>query len=139
MKNIILIAAILTMFSCTKEETVEPVATSSAVNNTLRQVVDGDVLTLHSYELKIYEELSTGSFQLTITNTYTANTFPYVFEDVIVNPFYFELTLHNNSTFTTSGNGIINANITYKGDSIVFLEADENTWSESYTSAIYNN
>ncbi len=144
MRNFILILSVLTLFSCTKKEskTIEPIltsSTSSVVNNTLRQIVDGNVITSHSYELKIYEDLGSGTFQLTTTNTYTANTFPYIFEDIIDNPFYFEITLHNNSTFTTSGNGVINADIYYQGNQILFLEADENTWSESYTSTIYNN
>ena len=88
MRNFILILSVLTLFSCTKKEskTIEPIltsSTSSVVNNTLRQIVDGNVITSHSYELKIYEDLGSGTFQLTTTNTYTANTFPYIFEDII--------------------------------------------------------
>jgi len=137
MKKIVLIALVIMSFGCGKEETPQPTQSTPVVSNTLTQVVDGNVTTSHSFELDIYEEIN-GSFQLTKTNTYTLNSFPYTFIDNITNKFYYEVILHNNSTFTNTGNGVINATITYQGD-VIFLEADENTWSENYTSSVYNN
>ena len=132
---------LLVLISCTKpEENPQPqpiVLPAPTIDNTLYQKVDGTVTTDHSYEIKVYEEMG-GIFQETIRNTYTNNTFPYYFEDEISNNFYYEVTLHNFSTFTTQGNGVINATIIFRGDTI-FLEADENTWSEITTSPIYIN
>ena len=139
MKKIALLGLII-LFSCTKEEIKpqEKAIVSVSVSNILVQTVDGNVSTDHSYELKIYEDLGYG-FNLTETNTYKDNDFPFIFNNTITTPFYFELVLHNNSTFTTQGNGVINASITYNGIEIIFLEADKNTWSKNYTSSIYNN
>lgn len=142
MKKLLLLSAIIVLsISCTKEENApEPIPVPVIeVVNSLKQFIDGTVTASHSYELRIYEDLGDSSYVLTTTNTYTGNSFPYAFEDIINNPFYFELTLHNSSTFSSSGEGVLNANIFYRGNEIIFLEADENTWSETFTSVIYNN
>jgi len=143
MKNLIYLIVIVTLFGCTKEEYIvipqEEIIVKSVSNNVLSQVVNGTVIASHSFQLKVYEDFGGGEFELTIDNIYTNNSFPYSFQNTINRPFYFELTLHNSSTFSNSGKGLISSTITYNDTQIVFLEADENTWSENYTSAIYNN
>lgn len=140
MKKIILLIAIISI-GCNKDNP-EPITetqtvTQTQTNNVLYQEINGTVTTDHSYQIIVYEEIG-GQFEQTIINTYTGNTFPKMFEDEINNKFYYELTLHNFSTFTTSGNGIINATVIFMGDTL-FLEADENTWHKNIISKTYNN
>lgn len=141
MKNLILIF-VLVFFGCTKEKLVEPTIVvvpqtqTTPTNNILYQKINGNVTTDHSYQIIVYEEVG-GQFQQSFINQYAGNVFPYIFEDEIKSRFYFELTLHNFSTFASSGQGVINATVVFRGDTL-FLEADENTWSKNITSPIYN-
>jgi len=142
MKKLAILLVILTFIGCSKEEKTvipAPVPTPVIVASILHQEVNGTVITDHSYQIKIYEDMGSGNFQNTITNEYTLNTFPFVYEDEVNRPFYFEVVLHNSSLYSNGGKGILNITIKYKNVDVIFLEADENTWSKIYTSVIYNN
>lgn len=140
MKNLIAILALI-LFSCSKDKVeptiavVTPTTTTTPINNMLYQKINGTVTTDHSYQIIVYEEIG-GQYQQSFINQYSQNTFPYTFENEIKHNFYYELTLHNFSTFATNGQGVINAIVVFRGDTI-FLEADENTWSKNITSSIY--
>jgi hypothetical protein len=142
MKKLAIVLIGLTFLACSKEEkTVEPrtVAPVTTVSSILNQSVNGTVTTDHSYKIDIFEDMGNGNFQKTTTNEYTLSSYPFIYNDEITRPFYFSVVLHNSSTFSNGGKGNLNVSITYKGDSVLFLEVDSNTWSEIYTSPIYNN
>ena len=142
MKKLAILLIAFTFIGCSKEEEKLPqpaVQQVAVVPSVLHQEVNGTVTTDHSYQIKIYEDMGNGNYQNTITNEYKLNDMPFIYQDEINRPFYFEVILHNSSLYSNGGKGNITVNITYKGNQIVFLEADEFTWSENYTSAVYNN
>ena len=139
MKKVWLVPMVCVFFACSKKDNTNPVNQTNVVqsSNILYQEIDGTVATDHSYEIRIHEEVS-GTFIEKIINTYTQNSFPFYYKDNVNPPFFYELTLHNNSTFSNSGKGYIRAMVVYKGDTVL-LEADENTWSKRVVSQTYTN
>ena len=142
MKKIAIVLLAIAFIGCSKEDKEDlptPVTPVVQVGGILHQEINGDVVTDFSYQLRVFEDMGDGNFQETINNQYKLNVFPRVFEDNIERPFYFELTLHNSSVYSTGGQGVVNATIKYKGNLVKLLEADIFTYSQTFTSAIYNN
>jgi len=142
MKRLLLVLLVLTFVGCSKNEEEKPqpmVQQTVSVPSILSQEINGTVSTDYSYNIKIYEDMGSGNFQETISNEYKLNSFPFVYEDEIKRPFYFEIVLHNSSVYSNGGKGDVSVTVKYKGANIVVIEADENTWSENYTSTVYNN